>query len=530
MNERILLVDDDDLVRSGLAANLTRAGYRVFTAASGEEALNKIGLEQIDLVLCDLIMGGMDGLEVLRRVQASWPDILFIMITGHGTVVNALEALKTGASDYIQKPANPDEVIHRVRSVLDSSSLRKALASERHKADVRKKEINEQLLRAERMVSLGLLAEGAAADLQAIMEPAKGVHDQIETLLPADSPVLPHLNQLRTTFQRVGSVVQDLQVIGRSGGIEKSEVNLNTIVDQFMRSEEFVSINKCMPKVRVEVHLSTIMPPIRGSASLLQQMVHYLVLNGCESMPQGGTISLTTSSEHLDHAVGRYGSGTPGEYAVLRIKDAGRGLTAEEIERIFEPFYTHKKMGRRFISGLGMTLVFRAVEEHGGFIDIATGPGKGTMFSLHFPPASRSGSAPLELRPDYSGDETILVIDDYEDHRNTAADILRNLGYRVLLAESGQTAVRLLEQAAKSGVASRIDLVVIDLILGDAFDGVETYKKVIEISPGQKAIMVSGFADIARIVEARKLGIGQCIQKPYALETLGKAVRRELDS
>jgi len=292
-----------------------------------------------------------------------------------------------------------------------------------------------------------------------------------------------------------------------------------------MKSKEFERIKRAYPKVRVDVQLAPAVPSLQGSESQLQQALAHLMMLACESMPGGGLVTLETASARLDRAVGRYGSGQPGEYAVLKVRDTGSGLVEEDVERIFEPFYTRTAMGRQQLSGLGMTLVYRVVEDHHGYIDVQTARGKGTTFLLYFPVAA--ADATLELKPDYTGGETILVVDDYEEHRQLAADLLRDLGYRVLLACSGREAVQLFETALREGAAP-VDLVVLDLVLGDDFDGVETYKRLVELQPGQKAVMVSGFADIARIVEARKLGLRQCIQKPYAMDSLGKAVRTEL--
>jgi CheY-like chemotaxis protein len=213
----------------------------------------------------------------------------------------------------------------------------------------------------------------------------------------------------------------------------------------------------------------------------------------------------------------------------ISVGDTGPGMQPEDVERIFEPFYTRKFMGHRLLSGLSMAVVYRVVEDHGGYIDVETGRGHGTKFMVYLPVA-RSDAQTLEVKADYSGTEQILVVDDYKAHRAAATQILENLGYRVLAAENGRAAVKLFEQAVKSGGRNDIHLAVIDLVLGDEFDGVETYKKLIEIRPGQKAILVSGFADINRIVEARKLGINRCLQKPYAAESLGRAIRQELDN
>jgi CheY-like chemotaxis protein len=194
--------------------------------------------------------------------------------------------------------------------------------------------------------------------------------------------------------------------------------------------------------------------------------------------------------------------------------------------RLFQPFYFHKKSGHQMLSGLGLTLVLRVVENHAGFIDVHTAQGQGTEFVMAFPAASQG----VELEPkekSVGGMETILIVDDYLEQRLVASELLQSLGYRVLTAESGYAAVKLFEQHPPGGAG--IDLVVMDLVLGDDFDGVETFKRILTHSPGQKAVLVSGFADLARIGEARKLGVGECIQKPYTSESLGRAIRKVID-
>ncbi len=528
MSEHILVVDDDELVRTGLAANLERSGFRVTTAASGEEGINLAVQHRVQLVLCDLVLGDIDGVEVLRRIKAQCPETSVVMITGHGTIKNVLDALRSGASDYIQKPADPEEVEHRLRTVLESVHLRHALSAERQRADLRKRETHEQLIRAERMVSLGLLAGGAAQDLDTILAPVLPGADALRKLLPADSPGLDLVAAIEEAGNKAAAVVRDLQAIGQGGQRGMAEVNLNQVVDQFMKSPEFENLKRGHEKVRFAIELAPMLPPIQGTASQLGMLLGHLVEQACEAMPGGGMVTIQTVSGHIDRPVGRYGSGQPGDYCTLKVSDTGPGLAAEDLERIFEPFYVRSAMGRRLLSGLGMTLVYRVVEDHEGYIDVKTMPGQGTTFLASFPVAAAGGKT-LELKPDFSGQETVLVVDDFEEHRNHAAELLRDLGYRVLTTPSGREAVKLFE-GARNTQGEQIDLVVLDLVLGDDFDGVETYKALIQANPGQKAILVSGFADITRIVEARKLGLRQCIQKPYALESLGKAVRSELDS
>ena len=156
-------------------------------------------------------------------------------------------------------------------------------------------------------------------------------------------------------------------------------------------------------------------------------------------------------------------------------------------------------------------------------------PGKGSDFIIYFPV---SGTLP-EVREqlaslDFRGNETVLVVDDNEEQRRIVARWLRTSGYKVLTAHNGQVAIELFDSVARTQ-GSAIDLVLLDMIMADDFDGLDTYKKMLELNPRQKAIMVSGFTATDRIKEALKLGVGQYIQKPYDFEDLGRAVRRELD-
>jgi len=526
MNEHILVIDDDELVRTGLAANLERAGYRVSTAAGGEEGVRVAIDRRVDLALCDLVLGDADGIDVLRRIKTDAPATSVIMITGHGSIKNALDALRCGASDYLQKPADPDEVIHRIRTVLDSLHLRNTLAAERQRAENRKREITEQLARAERMSSIGLLAEGAAEDLGAILDPMSELVTRLEADGDRAEERAEAVSAIREILERARLALDDLRAIATSSTPDAAEINLNHLVDRFMKSDSFGRIKKHHAKVRLDVDLAAMLPPLSGSVHQLETVIANLVANACESMPTGGVVHIETSSQHIDRPSGRFGSGAPGDYVLIRITDSGSGLSPADVERIFEPFYVRTVLGRTLVSGLGMTLVHRVVEDHGGFIDVNTQAGQGTTFTVYLPVQAQGGT--LELKADYTGRETLLLVDDSEEHRTIAADLLRDLGYRVLAAATGQEAVSIFESAMRSS-EEHIDLVVIDLVLGDVFDGLETYKALLERRPGLKAVMVSGFADIARIVEARKLGLRQCIRKPYALDPLGKAVRSELD-
>lgn len=526
MKQRILVVDDDELVRTGLASDLRGEGFAVTTAAGGEAALAMLQKEEVDLVLCDLVLGDMDGIEVLRRIKSKWPETAVVMITGHASIRNALDALRGGASDYIAKPADPEEVAHRLRTVLDAEHLRRSLAAERARAEARRRETQDLLIRSERMASLATLASGAADDLMRLTKP---IHEHLAVLresLPADHPGQASLQAIGDACGRASAVLNDLKIIGSGITYEKALLSCNAVIERYLKSEEFRRLAHSLPKGKVDTRLDPMVAPVRGSERAIENCVGHLIAFAMERVAGGGLVQIGTRMERLEHAVGRYGSGAPGEYVVVFVRETGPALSSEDLERLIEPFYASSSMGRRFVSGLGMTLVHRIVSDHGGFLDAQVERGQGNVYSIYLPLAV--GQETLDLKPDFTGGECVLIVDDYEEHRRTAGEILRNLGYQVLTASNGREAVRIFEASLKEDQRP-IDLVVIDLVLGDEFDGVETYKRLIELRPGQPAVLVSGFADIARIVEARKLGIRQSVQKPYTTETLGAAVRAALD-
>jgi CheY-like chemotaxis protein len=213
-----------------------------------------------------------------------------------------------------------------------------------------------------------------------------------------------------------------------------------------------------------------------------------------------------------------------GDYVVLSVKDTGAGMEPKTVSRIFEPFFTSKVMGRSG-TGLGMTLVWGTVQDHNGRITVDSTPGAGTTFTIYFPATRQdvAGIAPQNL-DDYRGNgESVLVIDDVEDQRRFASEILTKLGYTVYTAESGEAAIEKIRQRA-------YDVLVLDMIMPGGLDGLSTYQQIIRIRPGQKAIIASGFSDTANVSAAQSLGAGSYVKKPYSVLSLASALQKELHS
>ena len=529
MAEHILIVDDDEIVRTGLAQDLGQAGFRTTAVESGREALRVLGSTDVDLVLCDLRLEGIDGMHLLRIIGTRYPHLPVIMITGYGSMDNAIEALKAGAVDYVQKPVEPEELVHRVRRVLDTVELRRRVQEERQRAEERRREFYDRLVRADRMMSLGVLAQGVAYELNNILGPTVGYLDILLREFGNDPQARQLLEQMQDATRQAVDLIRDLQIIGGAGERPGETADINAVIGSYLNSEEHRRLMAEHPGVRVAFTPGKDPLKLTGSATLLERMVANLVRNAVECIEGRGEVTITTGRRRLEQMRGLFGRGEAGDYLVLEVKDNGPGMTPSQLERVFEPFYSTRSGGKMISRGLGLTLVYRIVKDHGGYIDVDTAPGRGTIFKVFFPAMEgEEVEAPTEV-PDLSGNESVLVVDDHEEQRRVAAALLESLGYRVITAENGRAAVELFRRLQQAGKPLP-DVIVLDMILADDFDGLETYREILKIRPGQKAVIVSGFAETARIVEARRLGAGRYVQKPYSLETLGRAVRAELDS
>ena len=261
---------------------------------------------------------------------------------------------------------------------------------------------------------------------------------------------------------------------------------------------------------------------ISGSAVHLSKILMNLFCNAVEAMPQGGKLTIFTENRFLEKKHVGYEFIPVGEYVMISVGDTGVGMSTSEIKRIFEPFYTNKIMGRSG-TGLGMAIVWGAIKDHKGFIDVNSEPGKGTQFTLYFPISREAILEKEETKwQDYQGrGQKILVVDDMEEQRFLATQILELLGYQVDAASSGEEAVEKCRETA-------FDLIILDMIMEDGMDGLATYKKINTITSGQKAIIASGFSDSVSVRRAQEFGAGMYLKKPYTVKSLAQAVYHEL--
>jgi CheY-like chemotaxis protein len=272
--------------------------------------------------------------------------------------------------------------------------------------------------------------------------------------------------------------------------------------------------------VEVESRLAPDLLPVKGSAVHLFKTVMNLVSNAAEAMPKGGRLRIETHNRRLESPATGYETMPPGDYAVLVVSDTGIGISVDDMERIFEPFYSKKVMGRSG-TGLGMAVVWGTVKDHRGYIDVSSREGAGTTFTLCFPvtrEAPRAEAAPWCLEKHRGRGEIVLVVDDVAEQREIATGMLTRLGYRAEAVASGEAAVELVTRRP-------VDLLLLDMIMGPGMDGLDTYDRILAVRPGQKAVIASGYAETGRVREALQRGPAAYLKKPYRLENLAEALK-----
>ena len=396
---------------------------------------------------------------------------------------------------------------------------------------LQKKELGEkgklelQLQRSEKMEAIGTLAGGVAHDLNNVLGGVVSYPELILMQIPEEDVKLKkQILIIQKSGQKAAAIVQDLLTLARRGVVTNDVVNLNDVINDYLQSPEFDSLKTYNPNVKIETDLKRDLLNILGSSVHLSKTIMNLITNAAEAINDNGIITISSNHQYIDKPIRGYDEIEEGNYAVIKVADDGIGIPAEHINKIFEPFYTKKKMGRSG-TGLGMAVVWGTVKDHKGYIDIQSNVGEGTTFSLYFPVTRKEimekmGTGAIE---DYIGNgESILVVDDVEEQRQIASGMLKELGYSVLSVSSGEEAIEYLK-------SNKVDLLVLDMIMDPGMDGLDSYKKILEIHPGQKAIIASGFSETDRVKEVQGLGAGAYIRKPFLLEKIGLAVKKELE-
>ena len=391
-------------------------------------------------------------------------------------------------------------------------------------AEMEKRELEDKLSQLEKMEAIGRLAGGVAHDLNNVLSAVVSYPDLLLKQMETDNPLRRPIETIRQSGQKAAAIVEDLLTLARRGVPITEVLNLNDIIVNYLESAEYERLRDHNPSVRIETRLEKSLFNIKGSPIHLTKTVMNLLSNAVEATLHKGTVILSTANRYLDMPIKSYDlSVNEGDYVVLTVEDTGIGIKPEDLKKIFEPFYTKKVMGRSG-TGLGMAVVWGTVKDHKGNINVISEEGKGTTIELYFPVTREDlikAKASVPFKEYMGNKERILVVDDMPEQREISTTLLETLNYTVDTVSGGMEAVEYLKTRSA-------DLVILDMIMPPGIDGLDTYRRIVELKPGQKAIITSGYSETERVKEAQRLGAGEYIKKPYTLEKIGLAVRKEL--
>ena len=435
----------------------------------------------------------------------------FTTVASHFHVRKDRTRVPVEISSSLVKTGGQQLIMNIVRDV----SQRKALEQERETTA-------KKMRRTSRMEALGLMAGGVAHDLNNILSGVISYPELMMMKLPQDSPIRADLKKVAASGQRAAGVVADLLTVARGAATVKEVACINELIRIYLSSPEFCKLETLYPKVRIVSTLSPGVKNISCSPVHVQKVLMNMVTNAAESIDSTGEVEVSTGSRKVKKDEVPPGK-SAGEYTVLSVRDTGSGISQHDLDHIFDPFYTTKKMGRSG-TGLGLAVVWNTVQDHDGFVSVESNGG-GTTFSLHFPICSQAASCRMST-PGGSlvglhGKGRLLVVDDEQTQREITAKILTTLGYEVAAVGSGEEAVAFLEKSC-------VDLVLLDMLMDPGINGRETFERILHTCPGQKAIVVSGYSDSEDIKQAMELGVLALLKKPYTMEEIGLAVREAL--
>jgi CheY-like chemotaxis protein len=312
--------------------------------------------------------------------------------------------------------------------------------------------------------------------------------------------------------------------LGRRGIKNPAEVNMSSVIREYLSSPEHANLMASHPKVEIRSELEQSLPAIVGSHVHLSKSVMNLVTNAVEAIPSaGGSVTIATRFVVLEAPLRGSVEVPPGRYVSMVVTDTGIGIPAQDLQHIFEPFYSRKKLGRSG-SGLGLTVIWGTVTDHNGYVTVESAEHAGTTFSLYFPiseQAQRTQNEEPTVDQLYGNGERILLVDDIEEQRTMGFEILQQLGYEGKLAASGEEAISCVRER-------EYDLVILDMIMEPGIDGVETFLSIRQLRPRQRAIIMSGYSETSRVREAMNLGVAAFLQKPYSLTEFGRVIRQAL--
>lgn len=381
------------------------------------------------------------------------------------------------------------------------------------------KKLESQLQQSQKMEAIGTLAGGIAHDINNILGIILGNTELAMDDIPDWNPARLNLEEARIASLRAKDIVRQLLSFARKTEMEKKPTNIIPIV-----KESFKLLRSSIPtSIEIRQNISKDVDTILADSTQINQILINLCTNADHAMPDGGIIEIILNNIELDEAnTAQHSDLHPGRYVNLTVTDTGHGISQEVIDRIFDPYFTTKEVGKG--TGMGLSVVHGIVKKHNGAITVKSEAGKGTTFSIFFPAVEKDAvieSEPTEKLP--TGNEKILFIDDEPSIVNMTRQQLERLGYEVDTKMSSIEALELFRSKP-----DQFDLIITDMTM-PSMTGDKLVKEVLNIRPDMPTIICSGFSDKIDAEKAKEIGAAEYVEKPVDKRNLAFKVRSVLD-
>lgn len=382
-----------------------------------------------------------------------------------------------------------------------------------------RKHTEDELQKIDKLQSIGVLAGGIAHDFNNILQGLYGNISFAKEDLPKKHPSHEFLEEAEKSMTRAVWLTKQLLTFAKGGAPIKETINISPLIEETARFDLSGS------NVKLAYHHAADLWPVDADKGQIRQVVSNLVINACEAMPNGGNLSITL--KNADLTANALSVMSPGRYVKVAVKDDGKGLAPETINKIFDPYFTTKHFG----NGLGLTTVWSIITKHGGHIEVVSELGKGATFTFYLPASTSllpaEAKPPVEVIQPLPKFAKILVMDDEKMICELVVKILTSYGYLVAPASGARETVALYKQALEEGTP--FDLVILDLTIPGEPGGKEVIKDLQNLDPKVKAIVTSGYADNFVMINPTAYGFKGAIVKPYISNDLLKIVSKILN-
>ncbi|MBF0450282.1 MAG: response regulator [Candidatus Magnetomorum sp.] len=502
--QTILLVDDQPENLQPIVYYLENFNYKIHISMTGEGALEILQHSIPDIILLDVLMPGIDGLETCRRIKAKpeWADIPVLFMTAVTDTSNKVKAFEAGCQDYITKPIQYEELLARV------------------KTHIKIRHMQKEILKYEKLQSLGVLAGGIAHDFNNIL-----------------SIILGNIQLLKEEARHSSLIKSTEKAVMRAANLSKSLITFSKGGTPFKQKGNIVAVLKESMKFILdtsqstfELNISDDLAEVNFDEQQIRQVFNQIILNADQAMLNNGKIYINIDNYSVEGKESFFLK--KGKYIHISISDSGYGISHDDLKRIFDPYFSTQERGSQKGMGLGLAIAHSIVTQHKGSIDVESTPNKGSTFHIYLPATkTEKKEAPVQkARPSRkkpihpSTQKRVLIMDDEEGICTLVKTILEREGYVVDEAIDGESAIQMYSDQyyKKSPYAA----VILDLTVKRGMGGKDAMKHILSIDPDVNAIISSGYSSDPVMANYKDYEFKDVLIKPYHVHELQEALNR----